>query len=98
MEPSHELRETVVIACAACAETAALFVDHSRIIIGVAAVIILVALGNGVKAGFDAQFSKLATRSPSSGHRRGTGGGEARTSRPGRRVAAGQQQARTSSR
>jgi putative ABC transport system permease protein len=32
------------------------------IIIGVAAVIILVALGNGVKAGFDAQFSKLANQ------------------------------------
>jgi len=35
------------------------------IIIGVAAVIILVALGNGMRAGFDAQFSKLPTRSPS---------------------------------
>jgi len=32
------------------------------IIIGVAAVIILVALGNGVKAGFDAQFSRLANQ------------------------------------
>ena len=32
------------------------------IIIGVAAVIILVALGNGMKAGFDAQFSKLANQ------------------------------------
>jgi len=32
------------------------------IIIGVAAVIILVALGNGMRAGFDAQFSKLANQ------------------------------------
>jgi len=32
------------------------------IIIGIAAVIILVALGNGVKAGFDAQFSRLANQ------------------------------------
>jgi putative ABC transport system permease protein len=32
------------------------------IIIGVAAVIILVSLGNGVKAGFDAQFSRLANQ------------------------------------
>jgi putative ABC transport system permease protein len=32
------------------------------IIIGVAAVIILVALGNGMKAGFDAQFSRLANQ------------------------------------
>lgn len=32
------------------------------IIIGVAAVIILVSLGDGVKAGFDAQFSKLANQ------------------------------------
>jgi len=32
------------------------------IIIGVAAVIILVALGNGVKAGFDAEFSRLANQ------------------------------------
>ena len=32
------------------------------IIIGVAAVITLVALGNGMKAGFDAQFSKLANQ------------------------------------
>jgi putative ABC transport system permease protein len=32
------------------------------IIIGVAAVIILVALGNGVRAGFDAQFSRLANQ------------------------------------
>ena len=32
------------------------------IIIGVAAVIVLVALGNGMKAGFDAQFSALANQ------------------------------------
>jgi len=32
------------------------------IIIGVAAVIVLVALGNGMKAGFDAQFSQLANQ------------------------------------
>ena len=32
------------------------------IIIGVAAVIILVSLGNGMKSGFDAQFSKLANQ------------------------------------
>jgi putative ABC transport system permease protein len=32
------------------------------IIIGVAAVIMLVALGNGMKAGFDAQFSRLANQ------------------------------------
>src|SRR5882757_8316547 len=32
------------------------------IIIGIAAVIILVALGNGVKAGFDAQLSRLANQ------------------------------------
>ncbi|HEX4394516.1 MAG TPA: ABC transporter permease, partial [Mycobacterium sp.] len=32
------------------------------IIIGVAAVIILVALGTGMKAGFDAQFSRLANQ------------------------------------
>ncbi|HEY2206942.1 MAG TPA: ABC transporter permease [Pseudonocardia sp.] len=40
------------------------------IIIGVAAVIVLVALGNGVRAGFDAQFSRLAnqiTVSPATG-------------------------------
>ena len=32
------------------------------IVIGVAAVIILVALGNGVRAGFDAQFSRLSNQ------------------------------------
>ena len=32
------------------------------IIIGVAAVIVLVALGTGMKAGFDAQFSRLANQ------------------------------------
>jgi putative ABC transport system permease protein len=49
------------------------------IILGVAAVIILVALGNGMKAGFDAQFSKLAnqiTVSPATGAV--PGGGTAR--------------------
>jgi putative ABC transport system permease protein len=49
------------------------------IIIGVAAVIILVGLGNGVRAGFDAQFSRLANQiTISKANGSVPGGGEAR--------------------
>jgi len=74
------LRETVVIALRSLrGNRLRSLLTTLGIIIGVAAVIILVALGNGVKAGFDAQFSKLAnqiTITPATGAV--PGGGEAR--------------------
>jgi putative ABC transport system permease protein len=58
-----KLRETMVIALRSLrGNRLRSLLTTLGIIIGVAAVIILVALGNGVKAGFDAQFSKLANQ------------------------------------
>jgi putative ABC transport system permease protein len=57
------LRETIVIALRSLrGNRLRSMLTTLGIIIGVAAVIILVALGNGVKAGFDAQFSRLANQ------------------------------------
>jgi putative ABC transport system permease protein len=58
-----KLRETMVIALRSLrGNRLRSLLTTLGIIIGVAAVIVLVALGNGVKAGFDAQFSKLANQ------------------------------------
>jgi putative ABC transport system permease protein len=48
------------------------------IVIGVAAVIVLVALGNGVRAGFNEQFASLATQITITPSDDNAGGGQAR--------------------
>jgi len=58
-----DLRETVLVALRSLrGNRLRSLLTALGIIIGVAAVIILVALGSGVQAGFDAQFSRLANQ------------------------------------